>query len=120
MQRYRSRKEASEYCGNKGCPISVATLAKYATTGGGPVFRSFGRFPRYTDEDLDAWIASRLSPPADVTSRHPVSPIRRGRPPRPVPVNNDAATEKPAGAAADSRYPVTESRPATRRAPREP
>ena len=68
-KRFLSRKEASDYCTSKGTPAAVATLAKYVTVGGGPEYQSFGRFPRYTAESLDAWIASRLTPPRSNSSR---------------------------------------------------
>jgi len=48
--------------------VATATLAKYATVDGGPEFRSFGRFPRYSEEALDVWIASKLSKPRRSTS----------------------------------------------------
>ena len=65
---FMSRRETSEYCHSQGLPAAVATLAKYATIGGGPEFQLFGRFPRYTKEAVDAWIASRLSAPRRSTS----------------------------------------------------
>ena len=65
---YLSRKEASEYLKSRGLPAAVATLNKLACVGGGPVFQSFGRLPRYRPEDLDAWVAARLSKPKRSTS----------------------------------------------------
>ncbi len=63
------RKEAARYLTEqRGLPISAQTLAKYATVGGGPAFRKFGRFPLYQVEDLDAWAHSRLGPPQRSTS----------------------------------------------------
>lgn len=66
--RFLSRREASEYLSSLGLPVAVATLAKYATVGGGPEFQSFGRFPRYLPEALDRWAESRLSAPRKSTS----------------------------------------------------
>jgi hypothetical protein len=43
-----------------GIPCSPATLAKYATIGGGPPFRKAGKFPIYSRDDLDAWAKARL------------------------------------------------------------
>ena len=66
---FMSRQETAEYCSSQGLPVAVATLAKYATVGGGPEFQLFGRFPRYTKPAVDAWIASRLSAPRCNTSQ---------------------------------------------------
>jgi len=66
--RLLSRAEAAEYCQSRGLPVAAATLAKYATVGGGPTFHKFSRFPRYSEEMLDAWIASKLSAPMRSTS----------------------------------------------------
>jgi hypothetical protein len=67
--RLLNRKEASSYLHDLGAPVAVATLAKYATIGGGPTISYFGRFPRYKINDLDAWIASKLSAPRRSRSR---------------------------------------------------
>jgi hypothetical protein len=67
-KQYLSRKEASEYLKACGLPVAVATLAKYATVGGGPEFCSFGRFPRYSIDGLHAWIGVKLSKPRRSTS----------------------------------------------------
>lgn len=68
QQRLLSRAEAAEYLEAKGQPVAVATLAKYATVGGGPVFRKFGRRVRYSQASLDAWAAHKLSSPRCSTS----------------------------------------------------
>ena len=60
---YLKRPEASDYVKDKGLPCSPASLCTWATTGGGPPFRKFGRNVVYTTDDLDAWIDSRLSGP---------------------------------------------------------
>ena len=65
---YLSRREASDYLRSRGLPVAVATLNKLACVGGGPIFQSFGRLPRYRPADLDAWAASRLSKPKRNTS----------------------------------------------------
>lgn len=63
------RAEAATYIQTKwGYPSSPQTLAKYATIGGGPVFRRAGRFPLYSTADLDEWVASKLSRPMRSTS----------------------------------------------------
>ncbi|MGI4769972.1 MAG: hypothetical protein ACRYGP_33520 [Janthinobacterium lividum] len=55
------RGEASSYLEQKhGVTVAVATLAKYATVGGGPAFNLFGRFPFYEPAALDTWVAQKL------------------------------------------------------------
>src|SRR5580692_7310136 len=76
------RAEAAKHIQNKwGYPCSPRTLAKYAVVGGGPAFRRAGRFPMYSDMDLDNWIISRLGPRITSTSGHPASrsPLKRSR-----------------------------------------
>jgi hypothetical protein len=68
QQRLLSRVEAAEYLAAKGQPVAVATLAKYATIGGGPVFLKFGRRVRYSTDALDTWASEKLSPPRCSTS----------------------------------------------------
>ncbi len=62
------RKESAIYCTDRGYRTSYNTLMKLACTGGGPTFRKFGGRVIYAPEDLDTWIASRLSPPLISTS----------------------------------------------------
>lgn len=56
---YLTRKEAAGYLARIGCPISSATLQKYAANnnaGGGPAFTRYRwRLVRYKRSDLDAW-----------------------------------------------------------------
>lgn len=55
------RCEASTYLEQRhGLTVAVATLAKYATIGGGPAFKRFGRFPLYEPAALDSWVAHKL------------------------------------------------------------
>lgn len=65
---YLSRKEASKFLASVGLSIAPSTLAKYATIGGGPKFRRFGRQVKYLPSDLIAWAETRLSDPAQSTS----------------------------------------------------
>lgn len=60
-KQYLSRFEASDYLCNRGIPVARQTLAKWATTGGGPRFVKFGRKPLYTPQSLEEWLARRLS-----------------------------------------------------------
>ena len=55
------RCEASSYLEQKhGLTVAVATLAKYASVGGGPAFNLFGRFPLYEPGALDMWATQKL------------------------------------------------------------
>jgi hypothetical protein len=66
---FHRRKAASLYLKeNWGVNCAHGTLAKYAVTGGGPVFRRMGRVPLYSTDDLDKWVESRLSGPMRSTS----------------------------------------------------
>jgi predicted DNA-binding transcriptional regulator AlpA len=47
--------EAADYLG-----LSVSTLEKMRTTGGGPAFAAMGRAISYAVADLDAWAAARI------------------------------------------------------------
>lgn len=66
--RFMGRRDAAEYCTSKGLALAVATLEKFATIGGGPKFRKWGRKVVYAVPDLDAWIAQRLGPAVSSTS----------------------------------------------------
>lgn len=55
------RWEASQYLRHAhGIDVAHATLAKYASVGGGPTFQKAGRVPLYPREALDAWAQDRL------------------------------------------------------------
>jgi hypothetical protein len=63
------RADAAAYIRERfAIPCSRQTLAKYAVTGEGPMYRLAGRFPIYVAQDLDAWALSRLSAPVRSTS----------------------------------------------------
>jgi hypothetical protein len=63
------RKAASQYLHEAhGLERAPSTLAKLAVIGGGPIFRRIGRVPLYTTDDLDKWVASKLSTPMRSTS----------------------------------------------------
>lgn len=62
-EKFLDRSEAAEYVTERGLKTSRNTLQKYATVGGGPTYRRFGKRAVYTATDLDAWIASKLSAP---------------------------------------------------------
>jgi hypothetical protein len=63
------RKEASKHLKEKwGVDRAPSTLAKLAVIGGGPPFQRLGRIPLYATDDLDEWVASKLSGPMPSTS----------------------------------------------------
>lgn len=63
------RKAASDYLHEiHGLDRAPTTLAKLAVIGNGPIFRRIGRVPLYSTDDLDEWVASKLSEPMRSTS----------------------------------------------------
>lgn len=66
--RLRRREAAAYLLERHGVPIAVATLAKLASIGGGPVLQYYGRIPLYGLAELDDWAAERLSPRVRSTS----------------------------------------------------
>jgi hypothetical protein len=66
--RLLDRKQASSFLTERGYRTAVATLAKLACLGGGPVFESFGRRPLYREVDLLAWAQARSTGPRRSTS----------------------------------------------------
>lgn len=67
-ERRLSRAEAAAFLSERGFRVAYATLNKYATVGGGPIFQSFGRRPLYKPTDLLAWVAEKSSSPRRSTS----------------------------------------------------
>ena len=66
---YLRRLAAAQYIQDRyGLRCSKQTLAKLATMGGGPIFRSAGRTPLYAPKDLDEWAHSRIGKPRTSTS----------------------------------------------------
>ena len=62
IQKFLRRKTASQYLEETwGVSRAPSTLAKCAVIGGGPTFRRAGRVPLYSRDDLDDWVASKLS-----------------------------------------------------------
>jgi len=52
---------------NWGISRTPKSLAKLATTGGGPIFQKDGRLSLYLPENLDLWAEKQLSPPVKST-----------------------------------------------------
>jgi hypothetical protein len=67
-ERRLSRAEAAAFLSERGFRVAYATLNKYASVGGGPIFESFGRRPLYKPADLMAWVAEKTSGPRRSTS----------------------------------------------------
>ena len=67
--KFLRRDDAAAHVRNRwGQPCSRGLLAKLAVCGGGPLYRTAGRFPLYSESDLDAWAESRISEPRRMTS----------------------------------------------------
>lgn len=64
-----TRREAAQWLTDNGYRTAEASLAKWATTGGGPEFEKFGRKPLYTEAGLLTWVASRTTGPRRNTSQ---------------------------------------------------
>lgn len=74
--KYMRRDQAAEYVKETWSqPCSRSLLAQLAMSGQGPVFRLAGRFPVYTESDLDDWARSRISAPRRSTSSEHRSPL---------------------------------------------
>ena len=67
-EKFLTRGEAAEFLTDRGYKTAPRTLAKLASVGGGPVYRSFGRRVVYAEPDLIAWAKSRTSGPKVSTS----------------------------------------------------
>ena len=67
--KFLDRNEAAQYLAERGLRVSKNTLQKWATVGGGPVYRRFGNRAVYQANDLDAWALEKLSAPRRSTSQ---------------------------------------------------
>ncbi len=83
---FLTRAEAASYLSGLGFPVAKATLQKYASIGGGPIYRRFGNRTLYQVADLEAWAKDKLGPRKSATfadsNSLKVSPLRMtaGRP----------------------------------------
>jgi hypothetical protein len=64
---YLTRKQATAHIRKRGIPCGSTRLAQLATEGKGPQFRYVGKYPLYTEPDLDDWIEAQLSEPVRST-----------------------------------------------------
>ena len=67
-EKYLTRREAAEFIRQLGLPTSHNTLQKYATVGGGPVYRIFGNRAVYLPSELVTWVQTKLGSPRSSTS----------------------------------------------------
>ncbi|SRR6266851_2759415 len=88
-ERYLTQKEASQFLAELGLHIAPSTLSKLRCVGGGPVFQSFGRFPRYTPTRLREFALSKLSGERSSTTSQAPRVRSRGRP-RVIALREDA------------------------------
>jgi hypothetical protein len=76
---YLSTAEAAEFLKSIGCPISAPSLATMRSMGTGPIFRRFGRFPKYEPQALREFVEARLSRGVRANSQAEVRPIASDR-----------------------------------------
>jgi hypothetical protein len=57
-----------------GVRFSVTSLARWASQGGGPVYRRVGRYTYYEPKDIDRWLRKKMTPPLRWTSDFPIRP----------------------------------------------
>ena len=69
MSQYLTRPEAAEFIRSLGLPITKNSLTKFASTGGGPVYRMFGNRAVYLEADIVAWCDGRLRPGRSAAAR---------------------------------------------------
>jgi hypothetical protein len=102
MREKLRRAEASKYLADAhGVQCAVSTLAKLASSGGGPLYCRIGPYPFYATEDLDRWVEANTSkrmqrasevrakslsrPPQPETADRPRPGRRKGSPTTPAP-----------------------------------
>ena len=52
-----------------GIEVAPASLAKWASVGGGPTYQKLNRTPLYQTAELDRWAAEKLGDPVRNTSK---------------------------------------------------
>lgn len=68
QEKYLNRSETADYINRLGLTISKLTLQKYATVGGGPTYRRFGKRAVYLVSEINAWVGKKMSSPMASTS----------------------------------------------------
>jgi hypothetical protein len=69
IESFLARPAAPDYVRKKwGFIVAESTLAKYASTGGGPIFEKFNGRVYYSAANLDRWVAEKRSGPRRSTS----------------------------------------------------
>lgn len=62
------RPQAAEYIRTQhGIPCTTKTFANYASKGGGPLMRFWGRILLYDTAEVDGWVSANLSKPIERT-----------------------------------------------------
>jgi hypothetical protein len=59
-RRLLTRKQAVEYLRERGFPITMGMLARYASNGTGPRYTRFSKFSLHEPADLDIWVSQKL------------------------------------------------------------
>jgi len=60
-------------------PCAETTLAKMATVGGGPEITYAGRWPLYSEQAIDAWVAAKMANTPDSAGRPYRKPAVKNR-----------------------------------------
>jgi hypothetical protein len=74
-----TRRATAAVLTSAGFPVTAATLATWASRGGGPRYKLFGRRPLYAWADCLDWARGRLSPPAANSSEASISVAPKSR-----------------------------------------
>lgn len=61
LDQYLNRDKAAQFLDKIGLRISAATLATFASRGGGPNYTRFGKRAVYLEKDLLEWASERMS-----------------------------------------------------------
>ena len=64
----RTRKAIAHFLTEQGFKTAEASLATWASRGGGPPFRKYGVFPLYDEDEALKWAVARLSKCVTTTS----------------------------------------------------
>jgi hypothetical protein len=70
LPKHANRKDAARILTDAGYPIAPATLAHFASKGGGPSYKRYGHRAIYETEALFSWAEERLGHAAPTASEH--------------------------------------------------